>query len=194
MIRDQNGNHVIQKVLKRVPWEHTPFVIDTCVQNLQQLAVHNYGCRVIQRLLRHYRGPMLPRILQELHSYSSTLITDQFGNYVTQHMIEEGAPEDRARMIEAVRQNLVSYAKQKFASNVVEKCITCGNADQRKGMMLQLCARDSQGGTSLTFMIKDNYGNYVIRESSHILACFHPLTAPQRHSSTSSTTKTTQHL
>lgn len=166
LIRDQNGNHVVQKVLKRIPWEHIPFVIDTCVQNLQQLAVHNYGCRVIQRLLRHYHGPMVPRVLHELHSCSTTLITDQYGNYVTQHIIQYGEPADQARMIEAVRQNLVSYAKQKFASNVVEKCIIFGNEAQRRDIMLQLCVRDSEGVNSLTFMIKDNYGNYVIRKSS----------------------------
>lgn len=183
LIKDQNGNHVIQKVIKRVPWIHIPFVIDTCVQNLQQLAVHRYGCRVVQRLLRHYDGPLLPVVLRELHSCAQTLITDEFGNYVTQHIIQAGAPEDRAKMMAIVRGNLVSYAKQKFASNVVEKCIIYGNEEQRRDIMLQLGRRDDFGETPLTFMIKDNYGNYVIRGSNIArIVQTSSLTLPQRSS------------
>ena len=123
LVRDQNGNHVVQKVIKRVHWTYIPFVIDACVQNLPQLASHNYGCRVVQRLLRHYDGPLMSLILRELHAGSQALIVNQYGNYVTQHIIEFGAPEDKARIIQTVKRNLVSYTREKFASNVVEKCI-----------------------------------------------------------------------
>lgn len=139
-------------------------MIDACVQNLQQLAVNNYGCRVVQRLLRHYNGPLLPLILHELHAASQTLIINQYGNYVTQHIIEFGAPAERNRMIATVQRNLVSYAREKFASNVVEKCILYGTPEDRRNIMLKLCSRAEAGGSSLTYLIKDNYGNYVIRE------------------------------
>lgn len=163
LIKDQNGNHVIQKIIKRVSQQHTTVVIDICVQHLQQLAVHAYGCRVVQRLLKHYNGPAKPKILQELHGSAPHLISDQYGNYVTQHIIQYGSAYDGARMMGVVRNNLVIYAKQKFASNVVEKCISYGSEEQRKDIMLELAKKDEFGDSPLPLIIKDNFGNYVIR-------------------------------
>lgn len=53
-IKDQNGNHVIQKVIEQVPPHLTQFIIDTFTNKVSSLATHPYGCRVIQRILEHH--------------------------------------------------------------------------------------------------------------------------------------------
>jgi hypothetical protein len=53
-IKDQNGNHVIQKVIERVSPAFTLFIVETFHNKVYQLATHPYGCRVIQRILEHY--------------------------------------------------------------------------------------------------------------------------------------------
>lgn len=53
-IKDQNGNHVIQKVIERVSPVYTQFIVETFHNKVFQLATHPYGCRVIQRILEHY--------------------------------------------------------------------------------------------------------------------------------------------
>lgn len=53
-IKDQNGNHVIQKVIEQVPSHLTQFIIDTFTNKVLSLATHPYGCRVIQRILEHH--------------------------------------------------------------------------------------------------------------------------------------------
>lgn len=53
-VKDQNGNHVIQKCVEKVPCEYIQFVIDAFVGHVFELATHPYGCRVIQRILEHY--------------------------------------------------------------------------------------------------------------------------------------------
>jgi pumilio RNA-binding family len=47
-VRDQNGNHVIQKCIERVPAEHLAFVVSAFYGHVFQLSTHPYGCRVIQ--------------------------------------------------------------------------------------------------------------------------------------------------
>lgn len=45
---DQNGNHVIQKCIERVPQERIQFIVSAFHGQVVSLSVHPYGCRVIQ--------------------------------------------------------------------------------------------------------------------------------------------------
>jgi mRNA-binding protein PUF3 len=92
------------------------------------------------------------------------LITDQYGNYVTQHVIQHGKPEDRAKIIKIITAQLLTLSKHKFASNVVEKSIQFGTDEQRHAIVSQLTAMHSDGTSPLQLMMKDQYGNYVIRK------------------------------
>ncbi len=103
-------------------------------------------------------------ILEELHQCSAMLITDQYGNYVTQHVIQHGKPEDRAKVIKIVTSQLLNLSKHKFASNVVEKSIQYGTDEQRRAIVAQLTTTLSDGTSPLQLMMKDQYGNYVIRK------------------------------
>ena len=97
-------------------------------------------------------------------SNSPSLIVDQYGNYVTQHVIEHGGLEDRAKIITLITAQLVTFSKHKFASNVVEKSIQHGNQAQRQRIVSTLTALDDRGDSPLLHLMKDQYGNYVIRE------------------------------
>ncbi|KAL1640511.1 mRNA binding protein puf3 [Diplodia intermedia] len=163
-VRDQNGNHVIQKAIERVPAQHIQFIIDSFIGHVSTLSIHGYGCRVIQRMLEHCEEPARRAILSELHACAPTLIPDQYGNYVTQHIIEHGAPEDRAAIIEIVKNQLLAFAKHKFASNVVEKCLVFGNDDERRDIMMKICEKPKTGEGTITTLIKDGYGNYVLQK------------------------------
>jgi len=144
--------------------EHIQFIIDSFVGKVGELAVHSYGCRVIQRVLEHCDERAKRLVLAELHACGSTLISDQYGNYVTQHIIEFGFPEDRARVIGLVTMNLGTFSKHKFASNVVEKCLVFGSTEQKRAIVLKIIER-TDGESTLMQLIKDGYGNYVIRKS-----------------------------
>lgn len=51
------------------------------------LSTHPYGCRVIQRILEHCTPEQTSPVLNELHHNTETLIQDQYGNYVIQHVL-----------------------------------------------------------------------------------------------------------
>jgi mRNA-binding protein PUF3 len=165
IVKDQNGNHVVQKIIELVPRQYIGFIMDSFRGQVNVLAAHTYGCRVIQRMLEHGSADDKRDILAELHTSATGLITDQYGNYVTQHVIQHGNPEDRSRMINLVTNQLVSLSKHKFASNVVEKCIEYGTPEERKAIREQLTTVGADGSSPLQVMMKDQYGNYVIRKS-----------------------------
>lgn len=163
VIRDQNGNHVVQKIIELVPRQYINFIMNALRTQVTGLSSHAYGCRVIQRIMEHGTDQDKADIMTELHSSSQILITDQYGNYVAQHVIEHGKPEDRERMIHLVLSQLLALSRHKFASNVVEKCIEYGSAEQRTHIREQLTEVGQDGSSPLHQMIRDQYGNYVIR-------------------------------
>lgn len=179
-VKDQNGNHVVQKAIERIPAEHIQFIVNAFTGQVHELSKHAYGCRVIQRMLEHCVEPTRSAILQELHGCAQYLIGDQYGNYVTQHVIEHGREQDQDRIISLVTSNLINYSKHKFASNVVETCIKFGNPEQRKTIVSILTAVNDKGDSNLQYLIRDQYCNYVIRKFIlHIVSRFCSL--PQRN-------------
>lgn len=163
-IKDCNGNHVIQKVIDKVPLEYIRKIIDVFRGQVGALSMNTYGCRVVQRLLEKVPEPDRRFILTELHDEGPKLITDQYGNYVYQHIIEHGTPDDRAKAIALVKAGLMNFSRHKFASNVVEKCLKFGTNQERRDILLKLMETNERGDSNLQCLIKDAYGNYVIRK------------------------------
>ncbi|EMR10607.1 hypothetical protein PNEG_01310 [Pneumocystis murina B123] len=162
-IKNQNGNHVIQKIIEKVPMKHMQFIINTFQGQIYTLATHPYGCRVVQRMLGYCSQAR--DLLNELHLYSRSLIRDQYGNYCIQHIIEKGEPEDRSKVISVVKENILKFSKHKFASNVVEKCITYGTDEEKRLLIDKIMENDEDGFPRLLPMMKDQYANYVIKKA-----------------------------
>jgi mRNA-binding protein PUF3 len=129
-----------------------------------ELASHQFGCRVIQRILEHGTEADKAAVTQELHNSAQTLITDSYGNYVIQHVIEKGKAEDRSRIIRLVIPQLLTLSRNKCASNVVEKCIVCGTPEEQRAIRDHLIA-GGDDNCPLFQLTKDQYGNYVVRKS-----------------------------
>ena len=116
-------------------------------------------------MLEHCEEPIRSAILAELHTCAGSLIVDQFGNYVTQHVIEHGAEKDRTRLIALVTSQLSNFSKHKFASNVVEKSIEFGSREERRNIVDTLTAvNETTGESPSSTLLRDQYGNYVIQK------------------------------
>lgn len=163
-VKDQNGNHVVQKAIERCPKDHVQFILDAFRGQVHTLATHPYGCRVVQRMLEHCSEQDHASILEELFVCAQMLITDQYGNYVIQHVIQQGKPEHKERLIRLVTSQLHPLSKHKFASNVVERSFVCGTEEQRRTMVRLITEPNQDGSSPLHLMMKDQYGNYVIRK------------------------------
>lgn len=163
-VRDQNGNHVIQKCIECVPTEHIGFVVSSFQGQVASLSMHPYGCRVIQRVLEHCGGDSQGQcIIDEILQSACVLAQDQYGNYVTQHVLEKGKSHERAQIISKLAGQVVTMSQNKFASNVIEKCFQHGDFAERD-LLIREIVQQTEGNDTLLAMMKDQYANYVVQK------------------------------
>uniref|UniRef100_A0A669CU95 Pumilio homolog 1 n=1 Tax=Oreochromis niloticus TaxID=8128 RepID=A0A669CU95_ORENI len=73
-VKDQNGNHVVQKCIECVQPHALHFIIEAFKGQVFALSTHPYGCRVIQRILEHCLPEQTLPILEELHQHTEQLV------------------------------------------------------------------------------------------------------------------------
>ncbi|WOL16563.1 hypothetical protein Cni_G25350 [Canna indica] len=163
-VRDQNGNHVIQKCIECVPPDAIQFIVSTFYDQVVTLSTHPYGCRVIQRVLEYCDDSKTQQIVmgEILHSVC-LLAQDQYGNYVIQHVLEHGKPSERSAIIKQLAGQIVQMSLQKFASNVIEKCLTFGSLEERQILVHEMLGSTDEN-EPLQAMMKDQFANYVVQK------------------------------
>ncbi|XP_076908465.1 pumilio homolog 5-like [Bidens hawaiensis] len=163
-VHDQNGNHVIQKCIESIPIEKIKFVISSFRGQVAALSTHPYGCRVIQRVLEHSTDELQSQfIVDEILESVYTLSQDQYGNYVTQHVIKRGKPEERSQIVNRLAGHVVQLSQHKFASNVIEKCLEYGDSKAR-GILIDEIIGVGDNSDNLLAMVKDQFANYVVQK------------------------------
>ncbi|XP_038822775.1 pumilio homolog 1 isoform X4 [Salvelinus namaycush] len=163
-VKDQNGNHVVQKCIECVQPHALHFIIDAFKGQVFALSTHPYGCRVIQRILEHCLPDQTLPILEELHQHTEQLVQDQYGNYVIQHVLEHGRAEDKSKIVAEIRGNVLGLSQHKFASNVVEKCVSHASRAERAVLIDEVCSLTEGPHSALYTMMKDQYANYVVQK------------------------------
>lgn len=158
LIKDLNGNHVIQKCLNHLPPEDNQFIYNAVATHCIEVATHRHGCCVLQRCIDHASESQRIQLVTEITYNSLTLVQDAFGNYVVQYVLDL----NDNRFIEAiVRQflgNVSALSAQKFSSNVVEKCIRVADATGRRAIIDELLNKQR-----LERLLRDSFANYVVQ-------------------------------
>jgi hypothetical protein len=158
LIKDLNGNHVIQKCLNALPPEDNQFIYNAVATHCIEVATHRHGCCVLQRCIDHASESQRIQLVTEITYNSLTLVQDAFGNYVVQYVLDL----NDNRFIEAiVRQflgNVSALSAQKFSSNVVEKCIRVADATGRRAIIDELLVKQR-----LERLLRDSFANYVVQ-------------------------------
>ncbi|KAM3245258.1 hypothetical protein ACQJBY_056527 [Aegilops geniculata] len=164
LVRDQNGNHVIQKCIECIPQERIQFIVSAFYGQVVELSTHPYGCRVIQRVLEHCDDESTQNaMMEEIMQCVVPLTQDQYGNYVIQHVLQHGKPEERTSIIKQLAGQIVKMSQQKFASNVVEKCLSFGSPEERQILINEMLGTTDEN-EPLQAMMKDQFANYVVQK------------------------------
>lgn len=163
-MKSDNGNHVVQKILTKLPRERIDFVYDAVRGRIPELSQQQYACRVIQRMIEKGTEADKAFILKEFYEVAQKLVTDNWGNYVVQAVIRQGGEEARAKVIRLCLDQFAMFSKQKVASNVMEHCIEYGTEEDRLEMYRLITRQAEDGSNLLQAMWKDNFANYVVRK------------------------------
>ncbi|EIE81624.1 hypothetical protein RO3G_06329 [Rhizopus delemar RA 99-880] len=158
LIKDINGNHVIQKCLHRFTTKHKQFIYDAVSENCIEVATHRHGCCVLQRCIDYSANNQTKQLVDEIINHALTLVQDPYGNYVVQYVLELGDAQFSNRLIRQFIGNLSKLSTQKYSSNVMEKCIRVAEEDTRHDLVQEMMNKDR-----LEKLLKDSYANYVVQ-------------------------------
>ncbi|CAJ0579850.1 unnamed protein product, partial [Mesorhabditis spiculigera] len=197
MAMDLNANHVVQKIMEVFDLDRWAFIIEQLVNDCSlffKCIESKYGCRVVQLAVDKLaqfaedavlRGraassssraahELLERVLVIIHANCERLTSNEFANYIVQHVISVPFLEyHRNKVIEeCLLQNILSFSQEKYASHVIEKCLQHASPPY-----LFLMAEEIFDGYQphpetneecLEILLFHQYGNYVIQRLLYI--------------------------
>jgi len=176
LIQDLNGNHVIQKCLHKMEPNDNQFIYDAVAEHCVQVATHRHGCCVLQRCIDHGTIDQKHQLVGQIQKHGALLIQDPFGNYVVQYALNLSIEGLALNLMEQLEGKLYRLSKQKFSSNVVEKCLKSGDPKCVLRVMRELLLETpnpslpaqslqpiDQAQYQLLQLLQDSYGNYVVQ-------------------------------
>lgn len=158
LIQDLNGNHVIQKCLNKLTSEDAQFIFDAVGEHCIDVGTHRHGCCVLQRCIDHADGPQKAWLIRQISDNAYTLVQDPFGNYVVQYILDLNEPVFTEPLVGMFKGRVGQLSKQKFSSNVIEKCLRCAQ-EPSKDMLIEEMLNPSE----LDRLLRDSFANYVIQ-------------------------------
>ncbi|KAI9286164.1 armadillo-type protein [Umbelopsis sp. AD052] len=179
LIKDLNGNHVIQKCLNKMAPNDNQIIYNAVCNNCVEVATHRHGCCVLQRCIDHAVDNQRTQLVAEIVRHALTLVQDPFGNYVVQYVLDLGDSRYTDSMIKQFIGNVCALSVQKFSSNVIEKCIRVAEPDTRAALIDEMVNR-----LRLEKLLRDSYANYVVqtsldyaepRQRAQLVECIRPL-------------------
>lgn len=121
------------------------------------LAKDQHGCRLLQRMLEDRDKLTFEVIFTEVFRHINELMTDPFGNYLIQKLMDFATDEQRLKILHKVAHDLVAISLNIHGTRVVQKMLEVMTTDAEK----QLVVRATR--TSVVTLTKDLNGNHVIQ-------------------------------
>ncbi|KAF9487698.1 ARM repeat-containing protein [Pleurotus eryngii] len=158
LIKDLNGNHIIQKCLNKLALEDNQFIYNAVAANCVEVATHRHGCCVLQRCIDHASESQHIQLVNEITFNALTLVQDPYGNYVVQYILDLNDSHFSDAVIRQFQGNVCALSVQKFSSNVIEKCVRVAEHSTRKMLIEEFLNR-----SRLEKLLRDSYGNYCVQ-------------------------------
>ncbi|CAN6464922.1 unnamed protein product [Victoria cruziana] len=160
LIKDLNGNHVVQRCLQCLDNKHNEFLFDAAAAHCVEIATHRHGCCVLQKCLYHSEGEQRQQLVSEVVANALILAQDPFGNYVVQYVIELGLSWATTHVVDQLEGHFANLSTQKYSSNVVEKCLKLAEEEKRA-----LIIRELIDDPRLGQLLQDPFANYVVQSA-----------------------------
>ncbi|XP_027338814.1 uncharacterized protein LOC113852675 [Abrus precatorius] len=160
LIKDLNGNHVVQHCLQCLSNEDNKFIFVAAAKYCVDIATHQHGCCVLQRCIGHSSGEHREKLVAEISANALLLAQDQYGNYVVQFILDLRIPSATATLSLQFEGKYVHLSMQKFSSHVVEKCLAVFNDENRSRVIRELLSTPH-----FEQLLQDPHANYVVQSA-----------------------------
>lgn len=122
------------------------------------VGTHRHGCCVLQRCIDHASGHQKAQLISQITADAFALVQDPFGNYVLQYIVDLAEPAFTDPLCYIFQGSISSLSKQKFSSNVIEKCLRGADTNVTRVMIEEML-----NANELEKMLRDSFANYVVQ-------------------------------
>ncbi len=160
MIRDINGNHVIQSIIDAIKNKDklTPLYIEMN-ENMIEISKIKQGCCVFPKVLNNIREDDLGKLIKNVIDNLEILINDEYGNFIIQKVIKINNKNYNYKIYSYIKDKIVHLSSQKFSSNVIECCLADPSTIKYK------VVKKIIEGNNIKDLMADKYGNYIIQKA-----------------------------
>mmetsp|Transcript_66805 Transcript_66805/g.196086 ORF Transcript_66805/g.196086 Transcript_66805/m.196086 type:complete len:357 (-) Transcript_66805:46-1116(-) len=136
----RNANHVLQRCITTTRSAALQFIIDEIMKEgavaVRRAARHQFGCRILQRLLEHCPQSQVECLVELLLEDAVGTAKHTFGNYVMQHVMEHGTPSQRHRLSAQLTEKALPLATdvKGCAQAVLGKALSFGTGDDKTAL------------------------------------------------------------
>ena len=156
-INDSYGVFIVEKLLNI----NSPLIQDIHKKislNLIEIATNKNGCYFLRKYFETTSNINIESIIVNIEKVLNIIITDQYGNYIIQSILNFKNDYLKEKILNSIILNINFYSKQKFSSNVVEKCL---DNDLVKNKIINEIMKED----NFKDLIFDKFGNYVIQKA-----------------------------
>lgn len=134
LIIDQNGYHIVLKVLEVFSKEQTTPIVDYLKANMLDIAVTKHGCCAIQKILEEENLPSKTHLFNKIIKLSGRLIWDSQGHYVLSFVVSLKIKRYNLEIVKKLlkESDFSALCQCKHSASVIEKLIEYGCCKSKK--------------------------------------------------------------
>ena len=164
IITDLNGSFVLIHYATVIAFPNNNIIFNFLANNIIEVSRKSYSCSALQKCIDIGNEIQRNLLLESISKNSKYLILNQFGNYVIQFVITKNIVNINDKIIEGFLDNIIFLAKQKYSSNVIEKCFDFCSQEMRNKIIDKLSDENI-----IKDLLKDMYGNYVLQKTLNMI-------------------------
>ena len=164
IITDLNGSFVLIHYATVIDFPNNNIIFNFLANNIIEVSRKSYSCSALQKCIDIGNEIQRNLLLESISKNSKYLILNQFGNYVIQFVITKNIVNINDKIIEGFLDNIIYLAKQKYSSNVIEKCFDFCSQEMRNKIIDKLSDENI-----IKDLLKDMYGNYVLQKTLNMI-------------------------
>jgi len=161
----RHANHVLQKIIVVLPPTRTNFIAKELLNAPGEAARHEFGCRIICRLMEHADSQTNTRVLiDEILKDALELSEHPFGHLVLRSILEHGMLEQRALIACALQGRVTELAMHQHGSFIVQQLLEVCDEKTRTGLANELL----QNPETVTILAHHRFGKHVAKQLRHV--------------------------
>ena len=161
MIKDINGNHVIQSIIENIKKKDllTPIYKEMCDNIVNIMKTKSGSCCVFPKIMNNINEEDSDKMINSIIDNIEKLINDENANFAIQKIIKLNKSIYNNKIYNYIQDKIVKLSLQKFSSNVIEAFII--NIPTFKDKIIRKIIESN----SIINLLSDKFGNYIIQKS-----------------------------